>query len=149
MSFKLVSVGELRRHGIGFHVPPDQQQHSTANVVDTKDPTGGDKAQEERVEATSPAGSAQARTRTDLPFVLHEYDDEHDDEHEHTANDSIPSMATLNYFHSAPADDGTDATAGFAGSDMDRQCVDTHKWRKTCFLQEEHGVYTMLSAPIT
>ena len=25
----------------------------------------------------------------------------------------------------------------------------THKWRKTCFLQEESGMYTMLSAPTT
>ena len=25
----------------------------------------------------------------------------------------------------------------------------THKWRKTCFLQEERGMYTMLSAPTT
>ena len=25
----------------------------------------------------------------------------------------------------------------------------THQWRKTCFLQDEYGVYTMLSAPTT
>ena len=55
----------------------------------------------------------------------------------------------LNDFHSAPADDATGATAGFAGSDMDRPCIYTKKWRQKCFLQEEHGVFTMHAAPTT
>ena len=69
MEFKLVSVGELRTHGIGFHVPPSHDTYHAAYAA------GND------------------TTTTNLPFVLHEYDGDNDDAI-NTANATIDSRAT-------------------------------------------------------